>query len=235
MAKSKTARSRMTDRAPSSPNKSIDKFFAADGITYDDVLLVPGHSIVLPRAVDTTTWLTKRIRLSIPLVSSAMDTVTESAMAIALAREGGIGIIHKNLSIKRQAEEVDAVKRSESGLILSPITLTPDRSLRDALLLMKKYSISGIPVTDKNGKLAGIITNRDIRFESELDRSVAEIMTKENVVTAPRGTTLDQAEAILQRNKIEKLPVVDKTGMLRGLITFKDIQKKKRFPNAAKR
>ncbi len=227
MAKNKTSRS-------SSAKSVSDKFFAADGITYDDVLLVPGHSIVLPRAVNTSTWLTKRIRLSIPLVSSAMDTVTESAMAIALAREGGIGIIHKNLSIQRQAEEVDAVKRSESGLILSPITLTPDRSLRDALLLMKKYSISGIPVTDKNGKLAGIITNRDIRFESELDRSVAEIMTKEHVVTAPLGTTLDQAEAILQRNKIEKLPVVDKHGMLRGLITFKDIQKKKRFPLAAK-
>ncbi len=224
----------MTDHAPSSRNKLVDKFFATEGITYDDVLLIPGHSIVVPRSVDTTTWLTKRIRLSIPLVSSAMDTVTESAMAIALAREGGIGIIHKNLSIQRQAEEVDAVKRSESGIILTPITLTPDRSLRDALLLMKKYSISGIPVTDKHGKLAGIITNRDIRFESELDRSVAEIMTKENVVTAPLGTTLDQAEAILQRNKIEKLPVVDKAGMLRGLITFKDIQKKKRFPNAAK-
>jgi IMP dehydrogenase len=234
MAKRKTSRGRMVDHAPSSRNQSIDKFIAADGITYDDVLLVPGHSTVLPRSVDTSTWLTKHIRLSIPLVSSAMDTVTESAMAIALAREGGIGIIHKNLSIQRQAEEVDAVKRSESGLILSPITLTPDRSLRDALLLMKKYSISGIPVTGKGGKLVGIITNRDIRFESELDRSVAEIMTKENVVTAPLGTTLDQAEAILQHNKIEKLPVVDKTGMLRGLITFKDIQKKKRFPLAAK-
>jgi IMP dehydrogenase len=205
-----------------------------EGITYDDVLLIPGHSIVLPRSVDTSTWLTKHIRLSIPLVSSAMDTVTESAMAIALAREGGIGIIHKNLSIERQAEEVDTVKRSESGMILSPITLTPDRSLRDALLLMRKYHISGIPVTGPGGKLAGIITDRDIRFESELDRSVNEIMTKENVVTAPLGTTLDQAEAILQRNKIEKLPVVDKAGVLRGLITFKDIQKKKRFPNAAK-
>jgi IMP dehydrogenase len=218
----------------SSHHQSFDKFFAADGITYDDVLLVPAHSTVLPRDVDTSTWLTKRIRLSIPLVSSAMDTVTESAMAIALAREGGIGIIHKNLSIQRQAEEVDAVKRSESGIILTPITLTPDRSLRDAMLLMRKYSISGIPVTGKGGKLVGIITNRDIRFESELDRSVAEIMTKEHVVTAPLGTTLDQAEAILQRNKIEKLPVVDKAGILRGLITFKDIQKKKRFPNAAK-
>ncbi len=227
MAKRKTSR-------PSSTRPSFDKFFATDGITYDDVLLVPAHSTVLPRDVDTSTWLTRRIRLSIPLVSSAMDTVTESAMAIALAREGGIGIIHKNLSIQRQAEEVDTVKRSESGMILSPITLTPDRSLRDALLLMRKYHISGIPVTTNGGKLAGIITDRDIRFESELDRSVAEIMTKENVVTAPLGTTLEQAEAILQRNKIEKLPVVDKAGILRGLITFKDIQKKKRFPYAAK-
>jgi IMP dehydrogenase len=219
---------------PSSRIAAFEKILAVEGITYDDVLLIPGHSTVLPRAVDTSTWLTKRIRLSIPLVSSAMDTVTESAMAIALAREGGIGIIHKNLSIQRQAEEVDAVKRSESGMILSPITLTPDRSLEDALQLMRKYHISGIPVTNKDGKLAGIITDRDIRFESELDRSVAEIMTKENVVTAPLGTTLEQAEAILQRNKIEKLPVVDKNGLLRGLITFKDIQKKKRFPNAAK-
>ncbi len=214
--------------------RSSDKILADHGITYDDVLLIPAHSTVLPRDVDTSTWLTKRIRLSIPLVSSAMDTVTESAMAIALAREGGIGIIHKNLSIERQAEEVDIVKRSESGMILKPITLTPDRSLRDALLLMRKYHISGIPVITDGGNLAGIITDRDIRFESELDRSVAEIMTKENVVTAPLGTTLDQAEAILQQNKIEKLPVVDKTGKLRGLITFKDIQKKKRFPYAAK-
>lgn len=223
-------RSRTSRNSSTSP----EKLLAAEGITYDDVLLVPAHSTVLPRNVDTSTWLTKRIRLSIPLISSAMDTVTESAMAIALAREGGIGIIHKNLSIERQAEEVDIVKRSESGMILSPITLTPDRSLRDALLLMRKYQISGIPIVTDGGKLAGIITDRDIRFESELDRSVDEIMTKENVVTAPLGTTLEQAEAILQRNKIEKLPVVDKSGKLRGLMTFKDIQKKKRFPLAAK-
>src|ERR1019366_4939965 len=208
MATPKTSR-------PSSRTNAFEKILAVEGITYDDVLLIPGHSTVLPRSVDTSTCLTKHIKLSIPLVSSAMDTVTESAMAIALAREGGIGIIHKNLSIQRQAEEVDAVKRSESGMILSPITLTPDRSLRDALLLMRKYHISGIPVTGQGGKLVGIITDRDIRFESELDRSVAEIMTKENVVTAPLGTTLDQAEAILQRNKIEKLPVVDKSGKLR--------------------
>jgi len=220
--------------APNAKSAQRPKLLAEEGITYDDVLLVPGHSLVLPRNVDTSTWLTKHIRISIPLVSSAMDTVTESAMAIALAREGGIGIIHKNLSIERQAEEVDIVKRSESGIILTPITLTPERSLRDALALMRKYHISGIPVITNDGILVGIITDRDIRFESELDRSVAEIMTKENLVTAPLGTTLVQAESILQNNKIEKLPVIDKTGKLRGLITFKDIQKKKRFPYAAK-
>ncbi|HWF44715.1 MAG TPA: IMP dehydrogenase [Candidatus Kapabacteria bacterium] len=215
-------------------SKPIEKLLATEGITYDDVLLVPGPSTVLPRNVDTSTWLTKRIRLSIPLVSSAMDTVTESAMAISLAREGGIGIIHKNMSIDRQAEEVDIVKRSESGMILSPITLTPERSLRDALFQMKKYHISGIPIVDKDRTLVGIITDRDIRFESHLDQPVSEIMTKENLVTAPMGTTLEEAEAILQTNKIEKLPVVDKHGKLQGLITFKDIQKKRRYPNAAK-
>ncbi|HEY3875902.1 MAG TPA: IMP dehydrogenase [Candidatus Kapabacteria bacterium] len=215
-------------------HRFVSKSLAFEGITYDDVLLIPAHSTVLPRDVDTSTWLTRHIRLSIPLISSAMDTVTESAMAIALAREGGIGIIHKNLSIERQAEEVDLVKRSESGMILQPITLSPERSLRDALLLMRKYHISGIPIIAEGGKLAGIITDRDIRFETELDRSVAEIMTKENLVTAPLGTTLERAEAILQSKKIEKLPVVDKAGILRGLITFKDIQKKKRFPLAAK-
>ncbi len=210
------------------------KILAAEGITYDDVLLVPGHSTIMPRDVDTSTQFTKRIRLSIPLVSSAMDTVTESAMAIALARDGGIGIIHKNLSIERQAEEVDIVKRSESGMILQPITLGPDRSLREALQIMRKFHISGIPVIDEQGHLLGIITDRDIRFESELERPIAEIMTKENLVTARIGTTLDQAEAILQRNKIEKLPVIDKSGKLKGLITFKDIQKKKSHPLAAK-
>jgi IMP dehydrogenase len=163
-----------------------------------------------------------------------MDTVTESAMAIALAREGGIGIIHKNLTPERQAEEVGIVKRSESGMILSPITLTPDRTLRDAVFQMRKYHISGIPVIDEDGRLVGIITDRDIRFESKLDQLVSQIMTKENLVTAPAGTTLEKAEAILQTNKIEKLPVVDKSGRLKGLITFKDIQKKKRHPHAAK-
>jgi IMP dehydrogenase len=163
-----------------------------------------------------------------------MDTVTESAMAISLAREGGIGIIHKNLTIDEQASEVDKVKRSESGMILSPITLTPDRSLKEAVQLMSNYKISGIPVIDTNGYLVGMITNRDLRFESRLDQSVGEIMTKENLVTAPIGTTLEKAEAILQQHKIEKLPVVDKAGKLKGLITFKDIQKKRRYPTAAK-
>lgn len=222
--------SRSATRLPASRLKVLP----AEGITYDDVLLLPAHSVVMPRDVNVSTQLTRRIRLSIPLVSSAMDTVTESAMAISLAREGGIGIVHKNLSIERQAEEVDIVKRSESGMIQNPITLGPDHTLREALGQMRKYHISGIPVVNATGHLVGIITDRDIRFESELDRAISEIMTKENVVTAPMGTTLEQAEAILQRNKIEKLPVVDKAGKLKGLITFKDIQKKKRYPFAAK-
>ena len=223
-------------RAATSSRKSepAQKFVNYEGITYDDVLLVPAASIILPRDVDISTWLTRRIRLSIPLVSSAMDTVTESAMAISLAREGGIGIIHKNLTIEHQAGEVDTVKRSESGMIQSPITLSPEHSLKDALQIMTKYKISGIPVVDAGGFLKGIITNRDLRFESRLDQSIGEIMTKENLVTAPMGTTLEKAEAILQQNKIEKLPVVDKAGRLKGLITFKDIQKKKRYPAAAK-
>ncbi|HYM20520.1 MAG TPA: IMP dehydrogenase [Candidatus Kapabacteria bacterium] len=210
------------------------KFPYGDGITYDDVLLVPNYSEVLPREVDISTQFTRHIRLYSPFVSSAMDTVTESAMAIAMAREGGIGIIHKNLSIERQAEEVDRVKRSESGMIQHPITLKKGHVLRDALLLMEKYSISGIPVIDENEKLIGMLTNRDIRFETDKDKLIDRIMTKENLVTASVGTTLEQAERILQGSKIEKLPVVDKAGRLKGLITFKDIQKKKRYPNAAK-
>ncbi len=238
MAKHTRPRQSASSQAPRSSRSSVassrEKLISEIGITYDDVLLVPAASSVLPRDVSTATNFTKRIRISIPLVSSAMDTVTESAMAIALAREGGIGIIHKNLTAARQAEEVDIVKRSESGMILSPITLTPDRSLRDALFLMRKYHISGIPIIDEDGYLVGIITDRDIRFESMLDQAVSEIMTRSNLVTAPLGTTLEKAEAILQTNKIEKLPVVDRQGKLRGLITFKDIQKKKRHPNAAK-
>ncbi len=226
-----------TTRRISSASFPLDlqsKFPYGDGFTYDDVLLAPNYSEVLPREVDTSTQLTRNIRLYLPFVSSAMDTVTESAMAIAMAREGGIGIIHKNLSIARQAEEVDRVKRSESGMIQNPITLSKTHTLRDALMMMEKYSISGIPVIDSDNHLVGMITNRDIRFEANKDQAIEKIMTKENLVTAPVGTTLEKAEVILQQNKIEKLPVVDRAGRLKGLITFKDIQKKKRYPNAAK-
>lgn len=209
------------------------KKIIGEAITYDDVLLIPGKSSVLPRDVDVGTRLTANIKLNIPLLSAAMDTVTESEMAIALAREGGIGVIHKNLSIERQAEEVDKVKRSESGMIMNPVTLTADKTVGDVLDLMAKFSVSGIPIVE-NGKLVGILTNRDLRFQPNRNLRVDEVMTKENLVTAPVGTTLEEAEKILQKYKIEKLPVVDKNGKLKGLITFKDIQKKKRFPNACK-
>jgi IMP dehydrogenase len=202
--------------------------------TFDDVLLVPAKSNVLPREVDVSTKLTRNFKLNIPLVSAAMDTVTESEMAIAIAREGGIGIIHKNMSIEKQASEVDKVKRSESGMILNPITLTPDRKVRDALEIMSTYRISGIPIVDSNGKLVGIVTNRDLRFEPDPDAEISRYMTNSNLITAPVGTTLEEAEKILQKYKIEKLPVVDKNGYLKGLITFKDIQKKKKYPNACK-
>lgn len=205
----------------------------ADGITFDDVLLIPARSDVLPRMAETRTWLTRGIELNIPLVSAAMDTVTESELAIAIAREGGIGIIHKNLSIERQAEEVDRVKRSESGMIMKPISLGPDNLLLDAVQVMKKYHISGIPIV-KDDKLVGILTNRDLRFETNLHQQISEVMTKDNLVTAPMGTTLEQAERILQKHKIEKLLVVDDEGRLKGLITVKDIQKKRNFPLAAK-
>lgn len=209
------------------------KKIIGEAITYDDVLLVPAKSSVVPRDVDVTTRLTKNIRLNIPLLSAAMDTVTESEMAIALAREGGIGIIHKNLSIERQAEEVDNVKRSESGMIMNPVTLTADKTVGDVLDLMTKFSVSGIPIV-ADGKLVGILTNRDLRFQPNRALRVADVMTSTNLITAPIGTTLEEAEVILQKHKIEKLPVVDKNGKLKGLITFKDIQKKKRFPNACK-
>lgn len=227
-------RSSLANRAAKTALDLSAKFPLGDGITYDDVLLIPGYSAVLPREVDLSTQLTRNIRLFTPFISSAMDTVTESAMAIAMAREGGIGIIHKNLSIARQAEEVDRVKRSESGMIQHPITLTKGHTLRDALMLMEKYSISGIPIIGDEGHLIGMLTNRDIRFESDKSQMIDRIMTKTNLVTAPVGTNLEKAESILQANKIEKLPVVDKQGRLKGLITFKDIQKKKRYPNAAK-
>ncbi len=209
------------------------KKIIGEAITYDDVLLVPARSSVVPRDVDVTTRLTKNISLNIPLLSAAMDTVTESEMAIALAREGGIGIIHKNLSIERQAEEVDKVKRSESGMIMNPVTLTADKTVGDVLDLMTKFSVSGIPIV-ADGRLVGILTNRDLRFQPNRALRVADVMTSTNLITAPLGTTLEEAEVILQKHKIEKLPVVDKNGKLKGLITFKDIQKKKRFPNACK-
>jgi IMP dehydrogenase len=210
------------------------KKIVGDALTYDDVLLVPAKSSVLPRDVSVHTKLTRRIELNIPLISAAMDTVTESDMAIAMAREGGIGILHKNMTVSRQAEEVGRVKRSESGMILDPVTVRADQKVRDVLHLMNKYKISGIPVVDGGNRLIGIITNRDLRFEPEEDQFVSRIMTNENLVTAPVGTTLHQAERILQKHKIEKLPVVDKAGVLKGLITFKDIQKKKKFPSACK-
>lgn len=205
-----------------------------EALTFDDVLLVPARSSILPRDADITSFLTPNIKLNIPLVSAAMDTVTESAMAIAIAREGGIGILHKNMSIEAQCEEVDKVKRSESGMIRSPITLHPGDSIGDALSIMKKYSVSGIPVVDHQNKLVGIITNRDLRFEPNKKLMVKNLMTHQNLITAPLGTTLEKAEKILDQYKIEKLPVVDSKGILKGLITFKDIQKKKRHPNACK-
>lgn len=205
-----------------------------EGLTFDDILLLPAESKVLPRQTDVTSYLTPDIKLNIPFISAAMDTVTESGMAIAMAVQGGIGIIHKNLSIERQADEVDKVKRSESGMIHKPITLKADRTIEDALELMAKYRISGIPIVDDYNKLIGILTNRDLRFEPNIKQKVWDVMTKENLITAPKGTTLEKAEKILQKYRIEKLPVVDKDGILQGLITFKDIAKKKKFPDACK-
>lgn len=208
--------------------------FITEGLTYDDVLLIPAYSEVLPRDVDTRSFLTKTIRLNIPIVSAAMDTVTESALAIAIAQAGGIGMLHKNMSIKRQADEVRKVKRSESGMIQDPITLDDSGIVADAFKIMKEFKIGGIPVISTDGKLIGIITNRDLRFQKDMNRPVREVMTKENLITAPLGTTLIQAEEILQNYKIEKLPIVDGDGRLSGLITFKDIQKFKNFPIACK-
>ncbi len=205
-----------------------------EALTFDDVLLVPGHSSVHPNETDISTRLTNRITLPVPLVSAAMDTVTEARMAIAVAREGGVGVIHKNMSVDHQAQEVDRVKRSESGMILKPITLGPDASLRDAHRLMARFSISGVPIVEDDGTLVGIITNRDLQFETDLDRPVATLMTCKGLITAPEGTTLTEAEQILHQHRIEKLPVVDGNGKLRGLITVKDIFKRRQFPNACK-
>src|SRR5438876_126555 len=209
-------------------------FRPASALTFDDVLLVPRLSSVHPRNVDVRSRFTRGIPLHIPLVSAAMDTVTESEMAIAIAREGGIGVIHKNMPVDRQAAEVDRVKRSESGMILHPITLGPDRPVREAVRLMERFRISGVPIVDDAGRLVGIITNRDLQFERELDRPIREAMTRDRLVTAPVGTTLDEAEEILARHRIEKLPVVDETGTLRGLITVKDIHKRRQYPDANK-
>ena len=204
-----------------------------EGLTFDDVLLQPAHSQVIPSEADTTTCLTPKIELKIPIVSAAMDTVTESHMAIALAQQGGIGIVHRNMSIERQAEEVDRVKRSESGMIVDPVTIEPERRISEALEVMRHYRISGVPVT-KDGKLVGILTNRDLRFETRYDLPISDVMTKDNLITVPVGTTLEEAQKILHHHRVEKLLVVDEDYNLKGLITVKDIQKKLKYPNAAK-
>ena len=209
----------------------------ATALTFDDVLLVPRHSNVVPTQVDVTTRLTRNIRLCVPLVSAAMDTVTESRLAIAMAQQGGIGVIHKNLSIEEQASEVDRVKRSESGMIVNPITLSPSHRIYEALDLMKKYRISGVPITEdgsKEGRLVGILTNRDLRFETNVTRAISDVMTRENLITVPVGTTLDNAREILHQHKVEKLLVVDRDYRLKGLITVKDIQKAVKYPIASK-
>lgn len=208
--------------------------FSKIGLTFDDVLLVPQKAEILPKQIEVSTMFTKKIRLNIPLASAAMDTVTESKLAIAIAREGGIGIIHKNMSIAEQAMEVEKVKRSENGVIVDPFYLSGDHLLSDALKLMEQFKISGVPITSKEGKLLGIITNRDLRFEVDYSRKIREVMTKDGLITAAEGTTLIQAQEILRKNKIEKLPIVNKDGYLKGLITIKDIEKNIKYPNAAK-
>ncbi len=204
-----------------------------EGLTFDDVLLQPAHSEIAPAEADTTTFVTRNIALNIPIISSAMDTVTEAHMAIALAQQGGIGVIHKNMPIERQAEEVDRVKRSESGMIVDPVTIEPERKISEALEVMQRYRISGIPVT-KNGRLVGILTNRDLRFETRYELPISEVMTKEDLITVPVGTTLEEAQKILHKHRVEKLLVVDDHFALKGLITVKDIQKKLKYPHAAK-
>jgi len=205
-----------------------------EALTFDDVLLIPGHSLVHPKDTDVSSLVTRGISVQIPLISAAMDTVTESGMAIQMAREGGIGIVHKNLSLEQQAKEVDRVKRSESGMILDPITLRPDATLADAHSLMARFSISGVPLVENGGQLVGIITNRDLQFETDLSQTISDVMTSENLVTVPVGTTLDEAQKILHQHRIEKLPVVDDNGKLMGLITVKDIFKRQKYPGACK-
>jgi IMP dehydrogenase len=215
--------------ATNSPSNTL-----IEGLTFDDVLLVPSYSDILPRDVEIKTNLTKEISLNVPMLSAAMDTVTEATLAIALAREGGIGILHKNMSIEKQAEQVRKVKRSESAMIIDPITLTVDATIGNALRLMREYRIGGIPIVDGGGKLAGILTNRDLRFEEDMNRKVSEVMTQGNLITAPEGTDLTSAETILRKTKVEKLPVVDKNGILKGLITYRDILQVTSNPNAVK-
>jgi IMP dehydrogenase len=225
-----------TETAPITPAAQIELGLTT-ALTFDDVLLVPRHSPVLPSQVDVTTRFTRNIKLNVPLVSAAMDTVTESGLAIAMAQQGGIGVIHKNLTIEEQAQEVDRVKRSESGMIVNPITLSPTHKIFEALDLMRKYRISGVPITadgHKEGRLVGILTNRDLRFETNVDRPIADIMTREDLITVPVGTTLDQAQDILHQHKVEKLLVVDHEYRLKGLITVKDIQKAMKYPIASK-
>ncbi len=222
----------MATRNTLPPSKSL-KFFG-EGLTFDDVLLMPGYSQVLPRDVDIRTRLTRDLTLNVPLLSAAMDTVTEAALATALAREGGLGILHKNMTIEKQAEQVRKVKRSESGLILDPITLTTDATVGDAFRLVHENKIGGIPILDKQGKLVGILTNRDLRFEEDFSRKVTEVMTKDNLITAPEGTDMKKAEVILRQHKVEKLPVVNKQGKLTGLLTYRDILQLKSFPHAVK-
>ena len=208
--------------------------FVGEGLTFDDVLLVPAESDILPADVDLGTWLTRKVRLNVPIMSAAMDTVTEYRMAIAVAREGGVGVIHKNMSIDSQAEQVDLVKRSENGVITNPFSLNSGHTLGDADALMGKFRISGVPIVDEDGRLIGIITNRDMKFETDMSRRIDEIMTKDGLITGLEGTTLDEAKAILQKNRIEKLPIVDKDYRLKGLITIKDIEKVLKYPNSAK-
>src|SRR5215469_1833900 len=219
---------------PGARNTNMIHFPVPEALTFDDVLLLPARSDVIPAQASTQTQLTRNIPLNIPIVSAAMDTVTESHMAIALAQQGGIGIIHRNLSIQDQANEVDKVKRSESGMIVDPVTMSPDAKVSDALEMMRKYKISGVPITQGDGRLVGILTNRDLRFETRFDIPIREVMTKDNLITVPVGTTLEEAEIILHQHRVEKLLVVDDKYILKGLITVKDIQKKLKYPNAAK-
>jgi IMP dehydrogenase len=224
----------MATISKSSRNRSASSRFFGEGLTFDDVLLMPAFSQVLPRDVSIRTNLTKSITLNIPMLSAAMDTVTEANLAIALAREGGLGILHKNMSIEKQAEHVRKVKRSESGLILDPVTLNEDATIGDAMRLMRENRIGGIPIIDKSLKLVGILTNRDLRFEDDVKKKVSQVMTKDKLITAPQGTDMKKAEKILQQFKIEKLPVINKQGKLIGLITYRDILQLRNYPNAVK-